>query len=62
MSNEEILEEIYFVVHKHNLLDVFTNEVNRVKNIEGKKTIYEVVNDVYHNFVSEGVIKDYSIS
>lgn len=62
MSNEEILEEIYFEVHRHDLLDVFTNEVNRIKKTENKKTIYEIVTDVYHNFLKEGIIKDYSIS
>jgi hypothetical protein len=55
MTNEEILEEIYVQVHISGLFNEFTNEVNRLLKLT-KLTIYEIVNKVYYEFVSKGLI------
>ena len=55
MTNEEILEEIYVQVHISGLFNEFTNEVNRLLKLT-KLTIYEIVNKVYYDFVSKGLI------
>lgn len=58
MTNEEILEEIYSSVHQHDVLDEFSNEVNHLMKFGEKKTIYEIVSDVYYSFIKKGIIKE----
>jgi len=58
MTNEDILEEIYFVVRQNDVLDSFSEQVNRLLKFGDKKTIYEIVNEVYYKFVNEGLIKE----
>lgn len=58
MTNEDILEEIYFVVRQNDVLDSFSEQVNRLLKFGDKKTIYEIVNEVYYKFVDEGLIKE----
>lgn len=58
MTNEEILEEIYFVVRQNNVLDSFSDQVNRIMKFGEKKTMYEIVNEVYYKFIREGLIKE----
>lgn len=58
MSNEEILEEIYTVVRDNNVLDSFSEQVNRLLKFGEKKPLYEIVNDVYYKFLKEGLIKE----
>lgn len=55
MTNEEILEEIYFQVHKSGIINEFINEVNKLLKLT-KQTLYEIVNKVYYEFVSKGLI------
>jgi DNA-directed RNA polymerase delta subunit len=55
MTNEEILEEIYFQVHKSGIFNEFINEVNKLLKLT-KQTLYEIVNKVYYEFVSKGLI------
>jgi hypothetical protein len=31
MTNEEILEELYFKAHKHGFIDKFRNEIDKIK-------------------------------
>jgi len=58
MSNEEILEEIYTTVRENNLLEEFSEEVNKTLSKTGQKNIYEVVNEIYYRFISEGILKE----
>lgn len=58
MTNEEILEEIYSVVRQNNVLDSFSDQVNRIMKFGEKKTMYEIVNEVYYKFIREGLIKE----
>lgn len=58
MTNEEILEEIYCVVRQNNVLDSFSDQVNRIMKFGEKKTMYEIVNEVYYKFIREGLIKE----
>ena len=58
MTNEEILEEIYFVVRQNNVLDSFSDQVNHLLKFGDKKPLYEIVNDVYYKFIDEGLIKE----
>lgn len=58
MSNEEIIEEIYTVVHQNNVLDDFSEQVNHLFKFGEKKPLYDIVNDVYNNFVKQGLIKE----
>lgn len=58
MSNEEILEEIYSTVRENNMLDSFSEQVNKLMKFGEKKPLYEIVNDVYYKFLKEGLIKE----
>ena len=58
MTNEEILEEIYFVVRQNNVLDSFSDQVNHLFKFGEKKNMYEIVNEVYYKFITEGLIKE----
>jgi hypothetical protein len=58
MTNEDILEEIYFVVRQNDVLDSFSEQVNRLLKFGEKKHLYEVVNEVYYKFIKEGLIKE----
>ena len=62
MSNEEILEEIYFDVRKNNVLDEFSDEVNKVIKSTNQRTLYDIVSEIYYNFISKGLIKNQSNS
>ena len=58
MTNEEILEEIYTIVRNNDVLDKFAEQVNSSLKFGEKKRIYDIVNDVYYQFVKEGLIKE----
>lgn len=58
MSNEEILEEIYSTVRENNVLDSFSEQVNKIMKFGEKKPLYDIVNEVYHKFLKEGLIKE----
>ena len=57
MSNEEILEEIYVLVHKFGVFNEFMTEVNNL--LQNKKyKLYDAVNETYNDFISKGIIVD----
>lgn len=57
MSNEEILEEIYVLVHKFGVFNEFMTEVNNL--LQNKKyKLYDAVNVTYNDFISKGIIVD----
>jgi len=57
MSNEEILEEIYTEVRQNNVLDEFSEEVNKVVKSTNQRTLYDIVSEIYYNFIKKGLIK-----
>jgi len=57
MSNEEILEEIYTEVRQNNVLDEFSEEVNKVVKSTNQRTLYDIVGEIYYNFIKKGLIK-----
>lgn len=58
MSNEEILEEIYISTHNSGCFDMFNQEVNNLIKTEPNKTMYDIVTDLYHRYVNDGLIKE----
>jgi len=56
MSNEEHVEEMYYFSHISGVFKEFSNEVIRIKNNDPKKNFSEVVQDVFDEFVKEGLI------
>jgi hypothetical protein len=56
MSNEEHVEEMYYFAHISGVFKEFSNEVTRIKNNDPKKNFSEVVQDVFDEFVNEGLI------
>ena len=58
MSNEEILEEIYTEVRENNVLDEFSEEVNKAIKSTNQKTLYDIVGEIYYNFIKKGLIKE----
>jgi hypothetical protein len=56
MSNEEHVEEMYYFAHISGVFKEFSNEVTRIKTNEPKKNLSEVVEDVFNEFVTEGLI------
>jgi hypothetical protein len=55
MSNEEILEEIYGDAHKCGVFNEFIDEVNKMLKTSNS-TIYEITEQVYHEFKQKGLI------
>ena len=56
MSNEEHVEEMYYFAHISGVFKEFSNEVTRIKNNDSKRNFSEVVQDVFEEFVLEGLI------
>lgn len=57
MSNEEHVEEMYYFAHLSGVFKEFSNEVTRIKNNAPKRNFSEVVEDVFNEFVTEGLIQ-----
>lgn len=57
MSNEKHIEEMYYFAHISGVFREFSNEVNRIKNNTPEINFYEVVEDVFNEFVNEGLIE-----
>jgi hypothetical protein len=57
MSNEEHVEEMYYFAHISGVFKEFSNEVTRIKNNEPKRDFSEVVEDVFNEFVTGGLIQ-----
>jgi hypothetical protein len=57
MSNEEHVEEMYYFAHISGVFKEFSNEVTRIKNNGPKRDFSEVVEDVFNEFVLEGLIQ-----
>jgi hypothetical protein len=57
MSNEEHVEEMYYFAHLSGVFKQFSNEVTRIKNNTPKRNFSEVVEDVFNEFVTEGLIQ-----
>jgi len=58
MSNEEHVEEMYYFAHISGVFKKFSNEVTKIKNNDPKIEFSEVVQDVFNQFVNEGLIQD----
>jgi len=57
MSNEEHVEEMYYFAHLSGVFKEFSDEVTKFRNNDPKKHFSEVVEDVFDNFVNEGLIQ-----
>lgn len=57
MSNEEHVEEMYYFAHISGVFREFSNEVTKIKNNDPKRDFSEVVEDVFNEFVNEGLIE-----
>ena len=57
MSNEEHVEEMYYFAHISGVFKEFSNEVIRLRNNNPKIQFSEVVEDVFEEFVNEGLIQ-----
>ena len=57
MSIEEHVEEMYYFAHISGVFKEFSNEVTRIKNNGSKRQFSEVVQDVFDEFVNEGLIQ-----
>lgn len=57
MSNEEHVEEMYYFAHISGVFKEFSNEVTRIKNSTPKREFSAVVEDVFDEFVREGLIQ-----
>jgi len=57
MSNEEHVEEMYYFAHLSGVFKEFSNEVTRLKSNDLKRHFSEVVQDVFEEFVNEGLIQ-----
>lgn len=57
MSNEEHVEEMYYFAHISGVFREFSNEVTKIKNNDPKRDFLEVVEDVFNEFVNEGLIE-----
>jgi hypothetical protein len=57
MSNEEHVEEMYYFAHLSGVFKEFSNEVTKLKNNDPKKHFSEVVQNVFDEFVNEGLIQ-----
>jgi hypothetical protein len=58
MSNEEHVEEMYYFSHLSGVFKEFSDEVTKLRNNDPKKHFSEVVEDVFDNFVNEGLIQN----
>ena len=56
MSNEEHVEEMYYFAHISGVFKEFSNEVTKIRNNDPKTNFSEVVQNVFEEFVSEGLI------
>lgn len=57
MSNEEHVEEMYYFAHLSGVFREFSNEIIKIKNDNPKKNFIEVVEDVFEEFINEGLIQ-----
>ena len=57
MSNEEHVEEMYYFAHLSGVFREFSNEVTKIRNNAPKRDFSEVVEDVFNEFVNEGLIE-----
>lgn len=57
MSNEEHVEEMYYFAHISGVFREFSNEVTKIRNNDPKRDFSEVVEDVFNEFVNEGLIE-----
>jgi hypothetical protein len=56
MSNEEHVEEMYYFAHISGVFKEFSNEVTKIRNNDPRKNFCEVVQNVFDEFVNEGLI------
>jgi hypothetical protein len=56
MTNEELIEEIYWTAHQHGVIDTFRDEVCvRLKNTTNNNSIL-VIEEVYYEYIKNGLI------
>jgi hypothetical protein len=56
MTNEELIEEIYWTAHQYGVIDTFRDEVyNRLKTTTNRDNIV-VVEEVYYEYIQNGLI------
>lgn len=56
MTNEEHVEEMFYLAHYSGVFTKFSNEVNLCKENSLRRCSYEVIEDVFNRFVSQGLI------
>ena len=57
MSNDEHVEEMYYFSHISGVFKEFSDEVNKFKKNNPKKDFSEVVENVFDDFIKEGLIQ-----
>lgn len=58
MSNEEHIEEMYYLAHLSGVFTEFSTEVIKEKNENPKTNFSELVERVFQNFSEKGLIED----
>jgi len=50
MTNEEFVEEVYYLAHKKGVLNEFRDEVTKIKTSHQKMSLYDAVEIVQRKF------------
>lgn len=57
MTNEELIEEIYWTAHQCGVIETFRNEVyNRLKTTSNNSNVV-VIEEVYYEYIQKGLIE-----
>jgi len=57
MTNEEYVEELYYIAHKCGVMGLFTKEVDNLIKSDGK-SLSDATHHVFVKFKKEGIIQD----
>jgi hypothetical protein len=58
MTNEEIIEELYWSAHRAGVLEQFRSEVSEITKNNPKTKMIDAAEQVYRRFRIEGLIRD----
>ena len=58
MSNEEHVEEMFYLAHISGVFSQFSKKIKESHIINPKKSICEITEDVFNDFTVDGLIND----
>jgi len=58
MTNEEIIEELYWSAHRAGVFDEFRGEIGKITKNNPKTSMIDAAEQVYRRFRQEGLIRD----